>query len=290
MKVGSECIPCLFERAKFECDLVFDDEEAKVRALVEVMNSISPLINPDIIPAVLGTMRERLIRKIGNSYDPYHDLKVASDDAAFSLLPVADAFYKDSSDKTEALIRIAAAANTMEYGVMGHDFHHDKFASTFLSILNNDFLYDPQIGEALGAFDKVLYLTDNTGEVVFDDYVAKKLVEIGKDIVVAPKSDPIINDATVKDIKRSGLFDGFKMEPSGSYVGIDLDEAHDAFKELLWEGDRLVIAKGMGHYETISEFEDKLRGRLIYVLQAKCEPVSRSIGVKKGTIVSRLIN
>jgi hypothetical protein len=42
----------------------------------------------------------------------------------------------------------------------------------------------------------------------------------------------------------------------------------------------------MGYYETISEFQDKLKGRLIYVFRAKCLPVAQSAGVKKGDLVA----
>jgi uncharacterized protein with ATP-grasp and redox domains len=54
-----------------------------------------------------------------------------------------------------------------------------------------------------------------------------------------------------------------------------------------------VIAKGMGNYETISEFEARaelgLSGRLIYVFRAKCEPIASNIGVKKGELVAKLV-
>jgi hypothetical protein len=289
MKVGSECVPCLYERAKFECDLVFEEEEAKIKVLRKIMETLAPLLTPDVVPAVLGTMRERLIRELSGTYDPYRDLKDSSNEIAMSLLPMAEKYYDASENKIEALMRIAAAANTMEYGVKGHDFHHGNFASTFDSILSNDLLYDPRITKTVETFDKVLYLTDNTGEAVFDEYVSKKLREMGKEVVISPKSEPIINDATEEDLRRSGLFADFAIMPSGSYVGVNLDEAPEDFKELFWNREYLIIAKGMGYYETISEFQDKLHGRLVYVLRAKCEPVARSIGVEKGTLTARLV-
>ncbi|MFQ5815539.1 MAG: DUF89 domain-containing protein [Candidatus Hydrothermarchaeaceae archaeon] len=289
MKVGAECIPCLFERAKFECDLVFEEEEAKISVLGEVMGNIVPLLAPDAVPAALGTLRERIIRERSGIYDPHLDLKVASDGVARSLLPTVDAHYNGSDGKIEALFKIAAVANTMEYGVKGHDFHHSGFSSTFDSIMDDDFLYDDRITGAVESFDKVLYLTDNTGEVVFDEYVAKRLRDMDKEVVISPKSEPIINDATVEDLRRSGLFEDFDVVPSGSYVGVNLDEAPERFKKLFWDKDYLVIAKGMGYYETISEFQGELRGRLIYVLRAKCEPVARSIGVERGALTARLI-
>ncbi len=288
MKIGAECIPCLFERAKFECDLVFASEATKIGVLKEIMENIAPRLKPEEAPATLGTLRERIIRKRSGTHDPYLALKIESDKAARLALKALTLPSIEGKKWVEDLIRMAAAANTMEYGVKGHDFHHSGFAATFNSIVNGEFLYDARITEAVNAFDKILYLTDNTGEAVFDDYVAKRLRENGKKVVVSPKAEPIINDATAEDLRRSRLFEGFEIVHSCSSVGLDLGEASEEFKKLFWDKGYLVIAKGMGYYETISEFQDKLRGRLVYVLRAKCEPVARSLGVKRGAVVARL--
>jgi uncharacterized protein with ATP-grasp and redox domains len=50
-----------------------------------------------------------------------------------------------------------------------------------------------------------------------------------------------------------------------------------------------VISKGMGNFETLSEIEAQLKGRLIYILRAKCEPVARALGVPKGTLVAKTV-
>jgi len=50
-----------------------------------------------------------------------------------------------------------------------------------------------------------------------------------------------------------------------------------------------VISKGMGNFETLSEFEAQLSGRLVYIMRAKCEPVARALGVPKGTLVVKTV-
>ncbi|MEE8167391.1 MAG: ARMT1-like domain-containing protein [Candidatus Hydrothermarchaeales archaeon] len=291
MKIGAECIPCLFERAKFECDLVFDENERdeKVETLAEIMRSISRKLELSIVPATIGTIRARIISKKSGTNDPYLKLKIGSDKVARELLPIAIEFYEESKDKVKALMKIAASANSMEYGVKGYEYDNESFKGVFLEILKEKLHYDERIETALERFDRILYLTDNAGEVVFDEFVARKMVEAGKEVVISPKSSPVINDATIEDISRSGLFTGFRIVPSGSYVGISLEEAPKEFLELLWDDSYLVFAKGMGYYETLSEFEGKLKGRLIYVLRAKCEPVARGMKVKRGELVAKMI-
>ena len=54
-----------------------------------------------------------------------------------------------------------------------------------------------------------------------------------------------------------------------------------------------MIAKGTGHYETISEFDARadigLSGRQLYILRAKCEPVARALAVQRGDLVAHLV-
>jgi len=49
----------------------------------------------------------------------------------------------------------------------------------------------------------------------------------------------------------------------------------------------------MRYFEAFSEFEAepelRLRGRVLYVFRAKCEPVASSIGVRRGELVAKLV-
>ena len=131
-------------------------------------------------------------------------------------------------------------------------------------------------------FEKILYLTDNAGEIVFDLFVIEKLEDMGKWVVIAPKTEPILNDVTAEEL---GRMTDSPLEPSGPVVGLSLEDARPELLDLLWDEDWLVLAKGMGNFETITEFDDRLKGRLIYVMRAKCEPVARRAGVPQGSLV-----
>ncbi|MEE9176519.1 MAG: ARMT1-like domain-containing protein [Thermodesulfobacteriota bacterium] len=289
MKINTECIPCIFERAKLECDLAFTDEKEKIETLAEIARYVGANLNPDVIPAKLGTERFRIIERRSRKEDPYSELKKGSNRVAKELMPLVQKFYDSHEDKIFALIKIAAAANTMEFGVKGHDFDNDSFKMEMQRVLDEELVGDiEKIHDILEKFDKVLYLTDNCGEVVFDIFIAEKFREMGKDVVISPKNEPIINDATLEDIKDLNI-NGFKIVPSGSYVGLSLDEAPQEFLDFFWNKKYLIFAKGMGYYETLSEFDEKLKGRLLYVFRAKCSSVSQSIGVKRGKLVARAV-
>jgi len=44
----------------------------------------------------------------------------------------------------------------------------------------------------------------------------------------------------------------------------------------------VIIAKGQGNFETLSERKDS---RVFYLLKAKCRPIARELGVPQGALL-----
>ena len=288
MNVKPECLSCLIDRTIYECDLVIDDESRKFEALNELLNYAAKNFSKDCVPALIGTQREEIIKKYSGRDDPYEELKIKSNEVAKELLPIAEEFYRNSPDKLEALIRIMSTGNSMEYGVRGHTFDHDTFGQVFEETLREQLVGDMEkIRSLIDGQEKILYILDNSGEVIFDIFAIERFIEMGKEVVTAPKTGPIINDATVKDLEDAGF--KHRVVPSGAYIGTNLDESTKEFLEIFRNPEYLILAKGMGNYETISEFEDELKGRIIYILRAKCNTVASNLKVNKGELVARLV-
>jgi uncharacterized protein with ATP-grasp and redox domains len=281
----SSCYACILDRAKFESDLVFESEIEKTRAIEELLDFMA--CHKGGVPALVGTERESIIKRRSNNSDPYRDLKDEENRVARQLLPMARKFYLESENKLEALIRIAAAANSMEFGVKGHNFENSTFGSIFKETLAENLNGElALVEEMLKSFECIFYLTDNAGEVVFDLYVIEKLKEMGKRVVMASKSEPVLNDITVNELR---LMTENEVVPTGPVVGTTVENISPEALSLLFNKDWLVIAKGMGNFETMSEFDSGLTGRLIYILRAKCEPVAMTLGVTRGSLVVKTV-
>jgi uncharacterized protein with ATP-grasp and redox domains len=281
MRMASGCYRCILDRAKFEADLIFPSEEDKMEAVEELLDYMA--CHKRGVPALVGTERERIMKRRSKNPDPYFDLKEGSNAVARTLLPVAQEFYDCAANKLEAIFRIAAAANSMEFGVKGHDFDNVTFGQAFSKILAEKLEGDLSLAQGLlRKFDKIYYLTDNSGEVVFDLWAIDRLVEMGKRVTIGPKAEPILNDVTAIELlamtKR-------EIVPTGDVVGLSLEHLNPKALEILQDKGWLILAKGMGNFETITEFQEMLKGRLIYVLRAKCQPVADALGVPKGTLV-----
>ncbi len=296
MRLKSDCIACLIERATYECDMVFEEEEeSKIAVLKEITCFVcSHLDREGITPAFFGTERERILKLRSGVTDPHAGVKRRSNEVAKALLPVAIEYFNTHNDSVEALVRIAAAANSMEYGVKGYSYDDDAFKAEFIHVLNERLNWNrDSVLSAIERYDKMIYLTDNAGEVFFDAFVVKELAKMGKKVVISPKSDAIINDATVSDWQEAAVYVDVpatvELVPAAACIGVSREEASEEFLRVFNDDEYLVIAKGMGNYEAISEFESEYRQRLIYILRAKCMPVARSIGVKRGELVAKFV-
>lgn len=303
MKVASTCIVCLIERAGYSCDLCLAGvpekraEILKARALKRVIGFFSKNLKGVPVPAFLGTGRERIIAETTGVADGYAKIKTESNAAGKRLLCAARKWIsgkkKEGRDELTLALAVSASGNSVEFGVRGHDFDLKSFEKNFVKVLD-DALHGSskmeiqKIRKALDSRGRVLFLTDNAGEVFLDMPLIEYLLHSGKKVTVCPKDGPILNDATTSDLKLLGLPKEVKVIPTGSFIGISLDEANPEFLAEFWNGKNLIIAKGMGNYETLSDIHScpELEGRLVYVFRAKCAPVARNAGVKLKCFVA----
>jgi uncharacterized protein with ATP-grasp and redox domains len=135
----------------------------------------------------------------------------------------------------------------------------------------------------------VLYLADNIGEIVFDKILIEKIKEYDVDVTVALKEKPILNDACIEDALKIGLNKVAKLTSTGTdSIGIIKDDVSPEFMDLFNKSD-MVIAKGLGNYEGLGEMD--LEDKPVYcLLNAKCNPVARDIGVNLGDNIVLKLN
>jgi len=265
------------------------------------MQAVTDLIGKEFskkaVAAVLGNKRERLIQKITGWKDYFSGLKKRSNLAALKVLPNAEKYVEEEGDLKEKFRRackVSIAGNVIEFGILGHDFSLEE------SILK-DFVETQQMG--LDDLDKayefikievksILFLTDNAGEIVLDTLLVKTLKEInpGVNVVVCVKSGPIMNDATMEDAKVARMLKiaDEVIQTGSSSIGLNLEECSEEFLKRYYKSE-LIVVKGMGHYETMTEFIDELPCSVLFLFNAKCEPVANHAGVEKGKGVAKFI-
>jgi len=177
-------------------------------------------------------------------------------------------------------IKIAIAGNVIDFGALGLDIDME---SLIVQTMKKDPTRDSteELENALKSSNNVLYLADNIGEIVFDKILIKKIKEYDVDVTVALKEKPILNDACINDALNIGLDEVAKLTSTGTdSIGIIEEDVSAKFMELFNKSD-MVIAKGLGNYEGLGEMD--LKDKPVFcLLNAKCKPVSRDIGVELG--------
>jgi uncharacterized protein with ATP-grasp and redox domains len=293
----SQCVSCLISRALQEAQLATTNLNLQLEAMTEVVQILNYSLTQggrlERIPAYVGTRRDHAIQQITKCQDPYAQLKRKSNEAALPLIPPLEKYVKEPTDSKQCFRRACIAAslgNVIEYGVAGHEIPWDNLTS-LISQAENELAIDhiSQLYKLAKNAKRTLYLTDNAGEVVFDRLLIEALVQLGSQVTVAVKEKPVLNDAMLEDAKVAGLSENAEIiTTGGGAVGVLPQWCSDSFLDQFDEVD-LIIAKGMGHHETLPEFT--LPTPTAHLLRTKCEPVARSLRVPKGrNVVNVLID
>ena len=119
--------------------------------------------------------------------------------------------------------------------------------------------------------------------------LVQELKNLGAHVTVAVKAAPILNDATLEDAKIVGMDKvADKVMSTGSdSVGLFPDECSEEFRALYRSVD-FVVAKGMGHAETLTELELPVSSALL--LRSKCVTVANHFNVDIGKNIAKLLH
>lgn len=268
MKVRSHCRECLGRLAQQAVALSGGDEAL----LASSLRLVDSLFDPGKSPTDISNRLLRHVRQESGVEDPYADHKSTEFRAALAAAARLEGFFPDT---LEGAIRSSAFGN-------GGDFfaEHRYDAGSFAFHGNV-----AKIERAVYTSEKVLILGDNPSDLVFDLPLVRLLKRMGKKTYYAVKARPVQNDMSMPDVARFGagaMCDGI-VSTGTEGVGIGEEEMSGVVREC-WEDGSLVIAKGMGNYETISEFD---RGRpVVYVMRVKCESVAEALKRRVGEYIA----
>ena len=276
MKISYECGPCFLRQAREAMDLSTDDEMLKMDLMEDIFKFLSYNFKLGANSNKMGSEMHNLIKQKTGCIDPYRKEKIEGNEIALKYLPDVKEILKND-DSLENYVKIAIIGNILDFGAFTLD---DDIEGVIKNSLKKSLAVKDieEFEKSLKKHDKVLYLVDNTGEIVFDKLLLAKIKEYDVDITIAVKSEPILNDACMKEALEVGLDEfGDIVEIGCGTVGYVDSEISDEFREI-YDSHEFVISKGMGNYEGLTEID--LTDKDIYcLLCAKCTTISKDIGV-----------
>ncbi len=233
-------------------------------------------------PPQMGQRIHRKIRELTGDVDPYRVIKGQFNRVALELYPSLVQRIEASDDPFETAVRLAIAGNSIDLAA-----YSGMTASAVTGIIE-DASHKPITGsidelrDAINRSGNILYLGDNAGEIVFDRLLIEQLPR--ERITFAVRGRPVLNDATLADAEAVGLTELVDVIDNGSDVpGTILEDCSPVFRDRFARAD-LIIAKGMGNYETLSGMDG---APIVFLLIAKCPIVARDLGCDLGTYVIR---
>ncbi len=258
-------------------------EEKRQEVVRKVLQDLDD-IDYDQNPAFNSSPAYHTFSRITGIEDPYHDLKIEYNQAVMELYPRLEKMVLESADSLKTAARTAVAGNVIDFGVHPGGKNAFDLEQVIKEINNIPLSIDhfPVFTRDLQRSEKILYISDNAGEIVFDRLFIGRILSEGKEVVLSVKSSPIINDATIDDARQAGLDRMARIiETGNNFIGINLKQASPEFLEEFEDAD-IIISKGQGNFESLDEIKGK---KIFFLLKAKCEKIASELGVNYLDVV-----
>ena len=279
MKSCPECLTCIFKQAISTSKIASEDPKVHETVVRKLAARVAAMNLETDTPAAVSQHVYEIVHEVSGVYDPYAEVKRKTNRQAKELLPTLERLVFSSGDSLKSAVHIAVAGNVIDLGI-NHELDVNR---DVLPVAEQEFAIDDiePFRRDIRPGVKILYLADNSGEIVFDRVLVEELIERGANVTFAVKSGPIINDVTMEDAEFTGITDITKVIETGSaHIGIRWESCSGEFRNTFISAD-VIISKGHGNFETLSEME----GNIYFILKAKCECVARELGVDPGSIV-----
>ena len=192
-------------------------------------------------------------RIYGVGPDRFLEEKRQSNDFVLARMEQIRSRIKRAEDPVLAGLKFAILGNYIDFSALYGEVSFEKLEEMLLSALEMELDMDVyrSLCRELERGGKLLYLTDNAGEIGFDRLFAEAIAEKypGVEITFCVRGGPALNDATRDDAAQVGI--PFPVIDNGNLVpGTELKILGAVAREALEQAD-IIIAKGQANAETL---------------------------------------
>lgn len=275
MKTYLDCIPCFMKQA-LRVGRLSTENEDEIKKILDTTGMLIPKISMELNPPEIATLVYDEIKKVTGNIDPYKKEKIDNIRKAISLLPDLYEIINNSADPLFTAAKIAIAGNVIDLGIYDSvNIEKEIINSISTELTINDF---DKFRDDLSKAKHILYIGDNSGEAVFDKLFIQ---QIDKPVTFVVRGEPILNDVTMVEAKLIGIHKVAEIISSGTKSpGNVLSNCDADYLKIMDEAD-LIISKGQGNYEALSDTDYPI----YFLLKAKCRVIAREIGVDVGSMI-----
>ncbi len=275
MRLKSDCIPCFFKQASIVANILGSDDTTKLELYKGISKIIFERANMNQTPAYLATQIHEFIKEFYENPDPFKDLKKLSNDRMLALYNDFIEIIRGSEDHLKSAIFLSTIGNLIDYSLF-KEVDLEEIKNKFDSLQPAIFDYQ-KIRDSLTKGERILFITDNAGEIVLDKLLIELFFKKGKKVIVAAKERPILNDATIDDIKYVGIDKFARVIGIGNgQVGTPYPSGNYIFDKAFETAD-VIISKGQANFETLYE----AKRTICFFFVVKCQSVASFLKINE---------
>ena len=170
-------------------------------------------------PAGNSTLAVLKTYELINNDDPYKEVKKQSNDLALQLYPRLKDIIDENGDRLYKALKISVAGNVIDLGIRRSFNIEEELKYSMETGFAKD--HYQAFAKKLEQVDEVLFLGDNSGEIVFDKILVEELVRLGKRVTYVVKEGPVLNDSTMEDALYVGMDKVARVMTTGSrFLGV----------------------------------------------------------------------
>ena len=250
--LNSRCFACNLQRNVNLARTLGDEETATAftkdlmaHFLTAPKEAGSPWLGPGIT--------DLLVKHFGVDPDRYREEKQFSNQFVLERLSQIQAQAENAEDPVYAGLQLAVLGNYIDFSALQGEVDFGKLDDMLRSSgdMELDMAVFEQFKQDLAKGKKLLYLTDNAGEIGFDrlfaEQISKQYPQV--QITFCVRGGPIHNDATREDAAAVQL--PFPVIDNGNTVGGTVLRLLSQEAKQAMDAADVVIAKGMGNTETM---------------------------------------
>lgn len=282
MKVSRECIPCLARQAVEIAEEATSSLTMQEEIIKRSLQELGQMNFNETAPEIAFRMHQHA-KNITGINDPYARLKEQFNEIAKEIYKRIneEKWLDNAEDRFDMACRLAIAGNIIDFSA-GMNLEQSDIVKSVEDSISFDIFGTgtAALREAADKAENIMYIADNSGEIIFDKFLLENLP--AEKITYVVKGGPIVNDATMEDAINTGIVDLVRVIDNGhSAQGTILKDCSNTFKDAFNEAD-LIISKGQANFETLSDIKDKT---IFYLMRAKCNSVASAIGCNRMAYV-----
>lgn len=279
-RLRPECISCVIKQQLEKCPTDASEEirRAYMQKVLKVLAEAPKTTSAPVVVREINRIQREMFgfaQNFGEKKRYYNQVMLEKEADIQKRL-------EQSTDALKLAIQYAMTGNYIDFGTVNNV--DEGQLTQMLEAAADNHIEDKEykaLQMDLSKAGRVLFITDNCGEIVLDKLLIKQIKKKYPqvDITVMVRGGEVLNDATRVDAECVGLTELANVIDNGNDIaGTCLEALSEEALTALDNAD-VILAKGQANFETLR----KCGRNIYYIFMCKCDLFARGFQVERFT-------